>query len=198
MISIDRDIVDPLTLVPLDKALYKISGVEYRANAEAIRLSKEKTADTLILTYAGPGGIQIEKRLTFHNDNYKIDIVVNTKALDGYRIFLGTDFGIADKLSSDASGRVGLAALVDGKVTTDKLDKIKGEAQYTGTIGWFGHEDKYFTATMVNGTPGILTSTKTPGDSENGRASYNESGGKRKNGFAHLCALRRTEKLYAP
>ncbi len=167
--NIDRkDIVEPLTLIPLDKALYKISRVEYRASSEGIRLSKDKPTDTLVLTYAGPGGITIEKRLTFHNNNYKVDIAVNTKALDGYNIFLGTDFGIADKLSSDASGRVGLVANVDGKVTTDKLDKIKGEAQYTGTIGWFGHEDKYFTATMVNGTPGILTSTKTPGAAKTG------------------------------
>ncbi len=26
----------------------------------------------------------IEKRLTFYNDEYKVDVVVNTKGLDGY------------------------------------------------------------------------------------------------------------------
>ena len=59
-------------------------------------------------------------------------------------------------MSSDASGRVGIAAMVDGKTVTEKLEKIKGEVQYTGTIAWFAQEDKYFTAALVYGAPGIV------------------------------------------
>jgi YidC/Oxa1 family membrane protein insertase len=167
--GIDRkDMIAPLTVMPLDKALYKLSHVEYRADRDSILLNKDKPSETLVLTYAGPAGILIEKRLTFYNNNYKIDIAVNTKGIDGYDLFLGTDFGLSDKVSKDASGRVGLVALVDGKTIIEKLEKIKGEAQYSGVIEWFGQEDKYFTATMLYGDRGIITGKRTPAPREVG------------------------------
>ena len=166
----DYDVVDrksvvlPLTVVPLDKALYKLSHVEYRANKDGIRMDKEKPSqsETLVLTYRGPAGIMIEKSLTFHNDAYKVDIAIKTKGIDGYTLDLGTDFGIADKVSSDAEGRVGLVAQTDGKLVSEKLGGIKGELQYSGVIDWFGQEDKYFTATLLYGDRGIVKGTRTP------------------------------------
>ncbi len=167
--GIDRkDMVAPLTMMPLDQELNKLSRVEYRANLDAIRLGTDKKSETLVLTYAGPAGLQIEKRLTFHNDTYQVDIEVNTRRLDGYTLLLGTDFGLADKVSSDASGRVGLVAQTDGKATTEKLTDIKGEVQHSGVINWFGQSDKYFTATIMSGSLGIVTGTRTAAPKEVG------------------------------
>ncbi len=160
--GVDRkDMVSPLTMVPLDKALYKLSQVEFHANVEAIRLSKDKPSETLVLTYRGPAGISIEKRMTFYDHDYKVDIAVATEGMDGYTLSLGTDFGLADKVSKDASGRVGLVAIADGKMITDKMGSIKGEVQLSGSINWFGQEDKYFTAAMIYGDQGIVAATKT-------------------------------------
>jgi YidC/Oxa1 family membrane protein insertase len=155
-----RDMIPPLSLFPVDKELSNLAAVAYRADRESVVLNKERPSDTVTLTYNGPAGIVIEKKLTFHNDSYKIDVVVTTRGLDGYNLSLGTDFGLADKVSSDASGRVGLAAMVDGKTVTDKLEKIKGEVQYSGTIAWLAQEDKYFTAALQYGAPGIVTSRR--------------------------------------
>jgi len=163
-----RDMIAPLTITPLEKDLSALSRVEYRTDRDAIRLDRDKPSDTLVLTYAGPGGLVLEKRLTFHNDSYAIDVAVNTKGVDGYKLFLGTDFGLADKVSKDASGRVGFAAMVDGKAVTDKLDKIKGELPYSGTIAWFGLEDKYFTAALLYGDRGIVTARRTAAPPESG------------------------------
>ena len=163
-----QEMTAPLTLTPLDKDLGALSRVEYRASAEALKLSKDKPTETLVLTYTGPAGIVIEKRLTFHNDNYKIDVAVATKGFDGYDLALGTDFGLADKVSKDAAGRVGMVALVDGKTVNDKIAKIKGETSLSGVIGWFGQEDKYFTATMIYGDQGIVTARRTPAPPEIG------------------------------
>lgn len=163
-----KDMVAPLTVMPLDKALFKLAQVEYRANRDSFLLGRDKPSETLVLSYNGPAGIMIEKRLTFHNDKYQIDVAVDTKGLDGYNLFLGTDFGIADKLSKDASGRVGMVALVDGKTNADKLGSIKGEVQYSGAIEWFGQEDKYFTATMLYGDRGIVTCKRTQAPREVG------------------------------
>jgi YidC/Oxa1 family membrane protein insertase len=162
------DRVLPLTLTPLDRPLAKLAFVEYRPSHDKIVLGNDKPTQTLVLTYSGPGGIMIEKRLTFSNSDYKVDVAVNTKGFSGYTLSLGTDFGVADKLSKDASGRVGVAALLDGNTITEKFDKIKAETQHGGTIEWFGQEDKYFTAAVLFGGPGIMTIRKAPGPKEAG------------------------------
>jgi YidC/Oxa1 family membrane protein insertase len=163
-----EDIVAPLTITPTDKALRNLSAVEFRSNAESIRLDKDNKSQTLVLSYAGPAGISIEKKLTFHNNEFKVDIAIATTGVDGYTVALGTDFGISDKISSDASGRVGIVAVVDGKTVREKISDIKGEMQHAGVIDWVGQEDKYFTATVLYGGQGILTTKKTSAPKEIG------------------------------
>ena len=163
-----KDMVLPLTIAPLDKALYRLSQVEYRASRSGVRLGSDKPSETLVLTYAGPAGLLIEKRLTFHNDRYAVEVAIDTRGLDGYALSLGTDFGLADKVSSDASGRVGMVARADGKTVTEKLEGIKGEVQHAGSIEWFGQADKYFTAAILYGNQGIVTATRTSAPKEVG------------------------------
>lgn len=162
------DLVPPLTIAPLNKELAGIGRVEFRADRNAVRLDKDNPSQTLTLTYAGPAGILIEKRLTFHNDQYTVDVAVNTRGLDGYTLSLGTDFGLSDKVSSAASGRVGVAAMLDGKTVTEKIEKIKGEAQHAGSVEWFGQEDKYFTATLMSAGSAIISARRTPAPKEIG------------------------------
>lgn len=156
-----QDLVAPLTITPTDTALRNLSAVEFRSDAESIRLDKNKTSQTLVLSYSGPAGIAIEKKLIFHNSEFKVDVAITTKGVDGYSVALGTDFGISDKISSDASGRVGIVAVVDGKTVREKINDIKGEQQHAGVIEWVGQEDKYFTATVLYGGQGIVTMKKT-------------------------------------
>jgi len=163
------DIVAPLTVTPTDKELARVAAVEYHASAESVRLDRDRSTQTLTLTYSGPGGIQIEKKLTFHNNSYAVDVAIDTKGLDGYSLALGTDFGMSDKVSSNASGRVGIAALVDNKLVQEKSDSIKGEARQSGAISWFGQEDKYFTAALIDGgAAGVITTKRTAAPKEIG------------------------------
>jgi YidC/Oxa1 family membrane protein insertase len=167
--DIDRqDMIAPLTILPLDQELSKLAEVEYRANRDAIQLDAEKISETLVLTYDGPAGLKIEKLLTFHNDTYRVDLEVKTRKLDGYTLVLGTDFGLPDKVSTDARSRVGLVAQIDGKTLDEDLTDIEGEIQYSGEINWFGHADKYFTATILSGGPGLVTSKRTVAPKEIG------------------------------
>jgi YidC/Oxa1 family membrane protein insertase len=163
-----EDIVAPLTVTPVEKELRNLAAVEFRPSADSIRLDKDHKSQTLVLTYEGPAGITVEKNLTFYHDEYKVDVAVSTKGLDGYSLALGTDFGLSDKISTNASGRVGVAALVDGKTVMEKTDSIKVELQQAGMVGWFGQEDKYFTATLLYGGPGIITTKKTAAPKEIG------------------------------
>ncbi len=163
-----EELVFPLTVVPLEKELSSAAGGEFRSNVERVQLNEQNPSQAVVLTYTGPGGILIEKSLTFHNNEYKVDLAVRTKGFEGYTLDLGTDFGISDKISSDASGRVGVVAMVDGKLITEKVDKIKGEVQHAGAIEWLGQEDKYFTAALVHAKPGIVTITKAAAPRELG------------------------------
>jgi len=158
----------PLTLVPLDKALAGVAQVAYRSSVERIVLDKNTPSRVVVLTYTGPGGISIEKRLTFYYNEYKVDMEIRTLGIDGYTLALGTDFGLADKTSDDASGRVGVVAMLDGGLVTEKLDSIKGEVQHAGVIEWFGQEDKYFTAALLINSPGVITSTRKTEPKETG------------------------------
>ncbi len=167
--GIDRkDMTSALSVEPLDKELSKLARVEYRANVSGIKLDKDKKTETLILIYDGPAGLQIEKKITFYNHEYKVDVAIATKRLDGYNLSLGTDFGFADKVSSDASGKVGLVAHADGKLIKENIEDIKGEVQHSGVVDWFGQGDKYFTATLVNKAPGIVTSKRATAPKEVG------------------------------
>jgi len=163
-----QDMFSPLTLKPLDKELYKLSRVQFVADQNGLHLSKDNPSGTLVLTYAGPAGLTIEKKLTFYNDDYKMDIAIATRGLDGYTLSLGTDFGISDKVSKDARGRVGIVAQVDGKMVSEKLNSVKDEMQLAGVIDWFGQDDKYFTAAIISGGNGIITSRKVPEPKEIG------------------------------
>lgn len=166
--ALGGDLVRPLTLVSLDEALAKVGQVEFQADRSTLRLREGDKPQTVTLFYRGPGGLSIEKRLTFYPVEYKVDVAVVTRGLEGYTLSLGTDFGIADKVSSDASGRVGIASLIDGKLVTEKVGDIKGEVQHAGSVEWFGQEDKYFTATLVAGGTGIITVKRTPAPKETG------------------------------
>lgn len=163
-----EDLIAPLTVTPVEKELRNLAAVEFKPSADSVRLDKDRKSQTLVLSYTGPAGIAIEKKLTFYHNEYKVDIALSTRGLDGYSLALGTDFGLSDKTSSNASGRVGIAALVDGKTIVEKSDSIKVELQHAGAIGWFGQEDKYFTATLISGAPGIITTKKTPAPKEIG------------------------------
>ena len=163
-----EELVFPLTIVPLDRELSNVARVEYRSNLERVQLDEKTPSQTVVLTYSGPGGMLIEKSLTFHYNEYKVDIAVRTKGFEGYTLDLGTDFGISDKISNDASGRVGVVTMVDGNLALEKIGAIKGEVQHAGAVEWLGQEDKYFTAALIHNGAGIITITKTAAPKEIG------------------------------
>ncbi|MFZ3065754.1 MAG: membrane protein insertase YidC [Nitrospirota bacterium] len=122
----------------------------FAADKNNISLSKDMVKDTIALSYADSKGIKVEKRLTFYNDTYKIDIDLSAEGIDKPILFsIGSDFGIVDKTATGYGSHIGSVASVDGKVKKD-LPKKAGEAlQYQGKIAWAATEDKYFIASII-------------------------------------------------
>ncbi len=147
-------------LIPqVDGIIYPLSletdGVDFNEKTFAIdknsiNLNKDKNKETLTLTYTDPKGVKVEKRLTFYNDTYKIDIDLSAEGIDKPLLFsIGSDFGIVDKTKTGYGSHIGAVASVDGKVKWD-LPKKAGEAvQYQGKIAWAASEDKYFIASII-------------------------------------------------
>ena len=163
------EIVSPLTIVPLDRELSNVARVEYRSNLERVQLDEKNPSQTVVLTYTGPGGMLIEKSLTFHYNEYKVDMAVRTKGFEGYTLDLGTDFGISDKISSDSSGRVGIVTMVDGKLVTEKTRRVSRVRCSTRapSNGW-ARRTSILPQRWSTAAPGIVTTTKTAAPKEIG------------------------------
>lgn len=142
------------SILPLSVLLSEDEGMReriregnYRVDKERVTLGKDRDKDTVILTYQDPSGPFLRKTLTFYNNDYKVDLKIETDGIKGvYTLSLGQDFGIFDEKEG---GHVGPVSKIDGKNIKDKREKIKEPLSYKGNIVWTALEDKYFTAAAV-------------------------------------------------
>ncbi|MBI5676530.1 MAG: membrane protein insertase YidC [Nitrospirae bacterium] len=117
----------------------------YTASKDGLILSKNGISTGEIVFDYTYQGISIKKKLAFYNDDYKIDLSIETLNAPSYMIVLGTNFGVFDKEQSEHKGPVLLADSnrkeFDGKLKETQL--------LTGYISWIAQEDKYFTAAIA-------------------------------------------------
>ena len=129
------------------------SRVVYQPSVEQVQLSGDEQK-TLELR-AQIAGQPLVKRLTFHGNSYPIDLRVESPAasvLPKELVSEGPDAQPAAvalvwaKNVHPATRQAfeGSAALVNGKLVLNAVDKIDKPQILTGTIGWAGFEDHYF------------------------------------------------------
>jgi len=91
-------------------------------------------------------GLKVQKRLTFHHDNYLVDVALTIEGLTGgYEVVLGTNFGIVE-WGDGFIGLIGSASLVDGKVEKETPDN---ELERKGSVQWAALQDKYFISVLM-------------------------------------------------
>ncbi len=116
----------------------------YEPNTKQLTLSKANNSAELVFSYSD-NAISIKKKFTFHNDDYKVDLSIETVNIPSYTLPVGTDFGVFDKQQKEHKGPV-LLIESDRKEFDEKL---KEKASFTGNIHWIAQEDKYFTAALI-------------------------------------------------
>jgi YidC/Oxa1 family membrane protein insertase len=116
----------------------------YEPNTKQLTLSKANNSAELVFTYSD-NAISIKKKFTFHNDDYKVDLSIETVNIPSYTLPVGTDFGVFDKQQKEHKGPV-LLIESDRKEFDEKL---KEKLSFTGNIHWIAQEDKYFTAALI-------------------------------------------------
>jgi YidC/Oxa1 family membrane protein insertase len=127
--------------------------VAYAASSDSLSVqgAEEKTLE---LT-AKIAGQPLVKRLTFRGDTYAIGLSVETppaSALPKELLNASADGQPASVAllwaksvhAATKQAFEGSAALVNGKLVLNSVDKIEGQQLLTGTIAWAGFEDHYF------------------------------------------------------
>lgn len=121
----------------------------YTVNTKNLSLSKQGAAQgELIFSYDNQG-MSIRKRLVFHNNDYKVDISVETANTPSYMLPVGTNFGVYDREQSEHKGPV----ILIGGTREEFDDSLKSPKPFPGKIDWIAQEDKYFAAAIIPVTP---------------------------------------------
>ena len=121
----------------------------YRANINKLVLSERgKREGELIFEYNNSGTV-IRKKLVFHNDKFKVDLLIDTVNTPPYSLAIGTNFCVGGNGQREHSGPVLLAN--DDRESFD-VD-MEGTENFTGNINWIAQENKYFAAALIPVTP---------------------------------------------
>lgn len=123
----------------------------FQVDAERLTLSSSNPTAALTFSHTGADGLTISKKLTFHNNDYRVDLELNMQGGSDYRLALGTGFGLTSKTPGGMMGvHEGPVTMVQGKREADETAKLlEARKSYTGAIAWTAVEDKYFMAGLV-------------------------------------------------
>lgn len=145
-IALNPDANKPLALLSGGRPVY----ASFQASADKITLSSANSTASLAFTYSDASGLAVEKKFTFHNDGYRIDLDMNLQGGSDYKLALGAGFGITGKEAPSMGVHVGPVVMVQGKRESEDTIKLaEAPKTYTGGIAWAAVEDKYFMAGLV-------------------------------------------------
>lgn len=101
----------------------------------------------LTFTYQVPDtDLQVRKRLTFHYDQYLVDVDVQVDGVTGpFQVGLGTNFGIVE-WGEGFIGLIGAATLVDDQM---QKDTPADRRVWEGHVRWVALQDKYFLSVLL-------------------------------------------------
>lgn len=114
-----------------------------------ILLDRNRKTGSIEFLYQDPAeGRKIKKRLTFNNDTYQVGLDMEGLS-GGYRIYLGTNFGMTGNNGTNFAGFVGPVSLIDNSVVKDNLKKMEGEVEHKGEVSWIALQEKYFISALI-------------------------------------------------
>jgi len=151
---------------PLEVSVEGTPGFEdglWRVDGAAVRVVGGATR-TLRLTRTDPKtGATLGKTLTFHGDDYTVDVVLDATAAPGpVALSLGSNFGIR-QWGKLRIGFEGVADLVGGDVHREKsADMTTAPITRQGEIMWTVTEGKYFIAALIPQTPPESVVSRAP------------------------------------
>lgn len=126
----------------------------YKASADRVTVAGGE-ARTLTLTGTLPSGVEIERRYTFKENDYRIGLTVTVRNRSAASLQGAPYITMVNRpFTGDESQFLfqGPAAYLDGVLHEVKVDDIKkagGSTSLTGGVRWTAYEDTYFMTTIV-------------------------------------------------
>ena len=121
----------------------------YKASADKLVLSENGRREGVLIFEYNNSGTMIRKKFVFHNDQFKVDLSIDTANTPPYMLAIGTNFCEGDNGQREHSGPV-LLANDDREAFDADMDETEN---FTGYINWIAKENKYFTAALIPVTP---------------------------------------------
>ncbi|MFQ5543280.1 MAG: membrane protein insertase YidC [Nitrospiria bacterium] len=122
----------------------------YSFDDTPLQLSENVPQGTVKMVFNGPEGRKISKEIRFYNDQYRVDLKIETDGVvQPLTLSLGTNFGIHDwGLQIGRNG--GGITLLGSEVLRDTPGKMEvDEVVHEGNAKWFALQDKYFISALI-------------------------------------------------
>jgi YidC/Oxa1 family membrane protein insertase len=125
----------------------------YQVDRERLDLSGGDETGSITFTEVSRAGIEVQKKLTFHADQYLVNVDVTIRNLSGAeastepRIAWGP--GLRNSLDKKHSTLQAPTLWLDGKRTHVDLSKVNGDKMEPGNPSWAALQDTYFAAALI-------------------------------------------------
>ena len=132
--------------------LPNIQWTAYEAYGKNINIKSGDQPKELAYTWKSPEGVDIQTKLIFYADTYKIDLSVYIDNRSIYTINdnLSLNLTCFPKGSNRGYGAFeGMALFLGNKLKEVRAEKLK-EEQFSGRIDWVAYEEPYFMNTIIN------------------------------------------------
>ncbi|MBI1820203.1 MAG: membrane protein insertase YidC [Nitrospirae bacterium] len=139
----------PLSLEMKEEGDLFLKGI-YHVEGEDLNLASGKKEGTIIFYLKDAAtGKGVQKKLTFHDDTYAVDVEIKTENIPSYEFLLGSNFGIHQWGDKSFVGFIGPTSLINNRVIKETPSKLSQEVVYEGKTTWTALQDKYFLAALI-------------------------------------------------
>ncbi len=130
----------PLELLFADEGLTaRVNSSYYEVSTDELLLDVDTPEGKISISYLDPSGIKVTKWLTFHQDNYDINIRIAVENLadtaQNASYYLSWKYNFGSGMPQEGTHhQANLFSWLDEKLVKDKPDKIKGKISRQGNL----------------------------------------------------------------
>lgn len=138
--------------------------LDLEVDKERLDLRSPEQTGSIIFSFRGGGPLQLEKRLTFRGDSYRVGIQLSWKNAGAKPIAVMPELawgpGFHDSLNNQQSRSLPPTSWVDGQRVTDDIGKLQGIATHSGHVSWTALHDAYFAAALLPEAKGAVATVR--------------------------------------